>query len=229
MNDGISALYYNTRGIETQTRAGPNWRAFHAPDLAKNFRDWSIIDQGGERVWAYKGKPLFFSAVMKAPGQELTQKDELEGWTAAAVAPIPRPPAGVRIVPTPAGDAYATREGKTLYIFECREQTSSGGLCELASPQYRLSACGGPGRCNSIWKVVTAPLAAKPPNRAWTIVNVDPVTGAWIRRPDRGGITVWAYHGRPLYTYAGDERVGDLNGEGAFFYPVMVNRDRPDT
>jgi len=36
---------------------------------------------------------------------------------------------------------------------------------------------------------------------------------AVLRRSD--GMSQWAYSGRPLYTFAGDEKPGDLNGAGA--------------
>jgi predicted lipoprotein with Yx(FWY)xxD motif len=43
---------------------------------------------------------------------------------------------------------------------------------------------------------------------------VDKVTGARIPDDKPGGLAVWAYRGRPVYTFAGDKAPGDAYGDG---------------
>ena len=49
--------------------------------------------------------------------------------------------------------------------------------------------------------------------RTWSIVTIDP-TGAWqYAAPGQAdGLRVWAYRGRPIYTFSGDKAPGDMNG-----------------
>jgi predicted lipoprotein with Yx(FWY)xxD motif len=46
------------------------------------------------------------------------------------------------------------------------------------------------------------------------VVYVDPKTGHEAQAGQQGALRVWAYRGRPVYTYAGDKEPGDIEGNG---------------
>jgi predicted lipoprotein with Yx(FWY)xxD motif len=73
---------------------------------------------------------------------------------------------------------------------------------------YSLSAESGgrficTGACASTWRPLTIAPAVKP---------TGPVKLGTIERPD--GRTQVTFKGRPLYTFSGDSKAGDVNGEG---------------
>ena len=61
------------------------------------------------------------------------------------------------------------------------------------------SACNGP--CATNWPPLMAAADAKP-DGAWTIITRD------------DGGKQWAYKGKPLYTWAKDQKAGDKTGDG---------------
>lgn len=90
-----------------------------------------------------------------------------------------------KVADTPKGKAYVDTKGMTLYTFD----KDAGGK----------SACNGP--CATNWP----PLMAAPDAKAsgdWTIVARD------------DGSKMWAYKGKPLYTFAKDTKPGDTTGDG---------------
>jgi predicted lipoprotein with Yx(FWY)xxD motif len=189
-----------------------------APELAAARGDWTTVERGdGAKQWAFRGKPLYTYA------QDERRRD-LSGaaapaWKAAVIQPAPRPPTVITVNTTSAGDVFADSHGMTLYTFSCVEEAPDALGCDKpgASQLYRLTICGGPDRCNESWKPVAASAASRSPNRTWTIVQVDPVTGA---RVDSGGLSVWAYNGSPVYTFAGDHQPGDYNGHQYRVFPT---------
>jgi predicted lipoprotein with Yx(FWY)xxD motif len=86
---------------------------------------------------------------------------------------------------TSAGKVYADAKGMTLYYFD--KDAASVSTCY--------------GECAAIWPPFVAAKTAKPASD-WTIVA----------RKD--GKHMWAYEGKPLYTYAKDKKPGDATGDG---------------
>jgi predicted lipoprotein with Yx(FWY)xxD motif len=86
---------------------------------------------------------------------------------------------------TPKGKALVDSKGMTLYTFD---KDASG-----------KSMCNGP--CADNWPPLMASADAK-------------ATGDWtvITRDD--GKTMWAYKGKPLYTWKKDSAPGDTTGDG---------------
>jgi predicted lipoprotein with Yx(FWY)xxD motif len=76
---------------------------------------------------------------------------------------------------------------KTLYTFDRDSTDPSRSVCDSA--------------CAAKWPPFR-PAAGERPVRDYTI----------IKRDD--GSSQWAYKGMPLYTYVGDTKTGDRNGEG---------------
>ena len=111
--------------------------------------------------------------------------------------------------------AEADSRGRTLYVFECAEEIRDGVACDVkgSTQKIRLAICGGPEKCMNTYVPLQAPKGAKPPNRTWTVVRVDPMTGGGrVVDSKTPGLDVWAYKGRPVYTYALDNDPGDLFG-----------------
>ena len=69
------------------------------------------------------------------------------------------------------------------------------------------------GTCTATWHPLLVPAATKPKG---------PVALGTVKRPE--GKTQVTYKGRPLYTFAGDSKPGDVNGEGSEgFFAVGVD------
>jgi predicted lipoprotein with Yx(FWY)xxD motif len=86
---------------------------------------------------------------------------------------------------TSKGKALVDAKGMTLYTFD----KDAGGK----------SACNGP--CATNWPPLAASTDAKPMGD-WTVVTRD------------DGGKMWAYKGKPLYTFSKDTAAGDIKGDG---------------
>jgi predicted lipoprotein with Yx(FWY)xxD motif len=86
---------------------------------------------------------------------------------------------------TSKGKTLVDAKGMTLYTFD----KDAGGK----------SACNGP--CVANWPPLAATADAKPMGE-WTVVTRD------------DGSKMWAYKGKPLYTFKKDTKPGDINGDG---------------
>ncbi len=84
-----------------------------------------------------------------------------------------------------AGKIYTDAKGMTLYTFD--KDAAGKSNCD--------------GDCAAKWPPLMAAADAKAEGE-WTIVE----------RSD--GSKMWAYEGKPLYTYADDKKAGDMTGEG---------------
>ncbi|MDB5425600.1 MAG: hypothetical protein JWQ29_3016, partial [Phenylobacterium sp.] len=101
------------------------------------------------------------------------------------------------------------------YSWGCGDEGPDRALCDIpgATQTYRLSICGAPATCIATWRPVIAAKGARPVGRTWSIVTIDPTGAEQYAAADRkDGLRVWAYRGRPIYTYAGDKAPGDING-----------------
>jgi len=85
------------------------------------------------------------------------------------------------------GDILTDEKGMALYTFD----KDAGGK----------SACNGP--CATNWPVLKAEASDKPAEN-YTIITRD------------DGSKQWAYKGKPLYTFAKDQKPGDITGDGFF-------------
>jgi len=86
---------------------------------------------------------------------------------------------------TPKGKTFVDARGMTLYTFD----KDSGGK----------STCNGP--CAENWPALQASDDAKPDGSMTIVVRDD-------------GKKMWAYKGKPLYTFKKDMAPGDINGDG---------------
>jgi predicted lipoprotein with Yx(FWY)xxD motif len=86
---------------------------------------------------------------------------------------------------TPKGKTFVDTKGMTLYTFD----KDAGGK----------SMCNGP--CAENWPPLMAPDGAKPTADMTIVVRDD-------------GKKMWAYKGKPLYTFKKDAAPGETNGDG---------------
>ena len=86
---------------------------------------------------------------------------------------------------TSAGKVYTDEKGMTLYIFDKDEANKSNCYDD----------------CAKAWPPFMAAADAQPEGE-WTIVE----------RSD--GTKMWAYEGKPVYTYVKDTKPGDVTGDG---------------
>src|SRR5262249_21780055 len=101
--------------------------------------------------------------------------------------------------------------------YSCVEDTADSVFCEdLDSPQeYRWAICGNfnVDRCLNNFPYVIADKNAKSDSMAWSIMYVNPKTGRAAKEGDEGALRVWAFRNKPIYTYAGDRKVGDIEAD----------------
>ena len=86
---------------------------------------------------------------------------------------------------TSAGKVFADAKGMTLYTFD--KDAANASNCYDA--------------CAAMWPPFVAEKMAKASGN-WTVVS------------RKGGAQMWAYEGKPLYTYSKDSKPGDATGDG---------------
>jgi predicted lipoprotein with Yx(FWY)xxD motif len=198
------------------------WMPFRAPAVnteAAPIAGWSTLTRpDGSRQWAYQNQPLYtyvYDSRFSLSGA--TERN----WNVVSVSKPLAPPAGITMQWTADGQVFADSEGRTLYLWFCSEDAPDRLGCDrpTSTLAYWRSICGPAEQCLATWKPALAPKNAKPIGRTWSIVTLDPTGERQFAAPDSKGIRVWAYRGRPLYTFARDREPGDMDGNNymAFF------------
>lgn len=90
-----------------------------------------------------------------------------------------------KTIKSASGNILVTPDGKTLYSFD--KDTNGASTCDA--------------KCLKIWPAFHA--SAK-----------DVAAGDWTKVKTLNGGEMWAYKGKPLYTYAKDKKSGDELGNG---------------
>ncbi len=197
------------------------WTPVLAGKSAQPNGEWSVFERSqGVRQWAYRGRPLYtYNDDPKLRSQ--IGSDE-PGWHNVYTMRAPAAPAGFTEQDTHAGIVLADAHGQTIYLYSCGDDALDQLACDHpTTPQeFRLAVCGGGdvSRCLKTWKYVPAAAGAAAPNRIWTAIDIDPATGRFAAPGQTGAMHVWAYRGRPVYTYFND-KPGDVNGDalGEFY------------
>lgn len=192
------------------------WIPLLAPSIGRAHGDWTLIDRSpGIRQWAFRNRPLYRYAL---DGEAHRFKgSDVPGWHNVYTQQAPAPPAEFTVQDTTAGQVLADRHGMTVYWYFCGDDGVDQLECDHPSETsaYRLAICGGgdPERCLRTFPYVIAAENAKPMSRSWTVMLIDPTTGRRAPASQAGVLRVWAYRDRPVYTYAGDRRPGDVNAD----------------
>lgn len=199
------------------------WAPVLAPDSAVEQGPWSVISRqddakrnvGGTRQWAYRGKPLY-TRLTDISARSYTGSD-VRGWDNVFLHRTPAPPPGFHLVDTRGGQVIADPDGKTIYSYACVEDSADTLFCDSPdSPQvYRWAMCGGgdPERCLRTFPYVIARDGAERGSQVWSIISINPKTGRIAEAGSADALRVWAYRGRPIYTFAGDQKPGDIGGD----------------
>lgn len=194
------------------------WKPMLAPQSVHAQGDWSTIERSpGVRQWVFRKQPLYSYALDTDPWS--LEGSDVEGWHNVYTQVAPPPPAMFTRQETLVGEVLADSRGMTIYTYICGDDSSDQLSCDHPDDTqvYRLAMCGrgDPAACQKNWPYV---LAAKgeenAANRVWSIMQIDPQTGHRAAAGQTNALSVWAYRERPVYTYAGDKRPGDVSGDG---------------
>jgi predicted lipoprotein with Yx(FWY)xxD motif len=193
------------------------WAPVIAPESAQARGEWSVFERSlGIRQWAFRKKPLYTNVF----DQDLAslRGSDAPGWHNVYTQKAPAPPSTFTAQDTEVGIVLADARGKTIYTYSCGDDSFDQLACDRPdSPQvYRLAICGGGKveRCLRDWPYVVAGPHDRSSNRTWSVIEIDPQTGHFATPGQAGALRVWAYRGSPVYTHAGDEKPGDINGHG---------------
>lgn len=191
------------------------WVPIVAPASAQPQGEWSIFTRApGVRQWAFRKKPLYTYVGDTAPGR--MEGEEVPGWHFAYTQVVQPAPKDFIIQATMNGEVLANTQGKTVYYYSCGEDSVDMMPCDsMESPQaYRFAVCGNSdvAKCLKTWPYVPVSPGTKSVSRLWTAVWVDPKTGHRAQPNQAGALNVWAYRGKPVYTFAGDVEAGDFYG-----------------
>lgn len=183
-----------------------SWQPLRASALALRVGDFSIIRRkdDGTRQWTYKGEALYTYSGDYAPG-EVNGLFAGDREVQAALAYRNFMPAGLMIGQySGRGPLLTNSKGLTIYT-EARYVLQYGGRETRAgyTVSYNDAKSQGAVGCQSDCTITWKPFPAAPDAQSW---------GFWepIARGD--GTRQWAYKGSPIYTYVGDHKPGDIEG-----------------
>lgn len=216
-------LYALDGDVKKEKKLDSSWVPAAAAQLAEPKGDFTLImREDGIKQWAYKGRALFTSSADLAPGD--ANGMGMDKKIAPAVVYAYFMPEGVSVHNTPSqGRLIATASGMTLYKREGVVHQSGGGHSLRRGHPNRPAVgrdiginvmCGED--CLKVWHPFKAPADAQPQG-FWNVAL----------RPD--GTKQWVYQGYALWTYDGDKRPNDMNGNDEFTYayaaPPGVDKD----
>lgn len=167
------------------------WPPFVAREQAKPVGDWTVISgPEGVRQWALNGRPVHTFAADGGAGR--ATGDGFGGlgvrWRAIRFVPAAPPfaaPAAATLGRMGSGFVLTDHAGLTLYT---AGDDAAGPRCTA--------------QCLGVWKPLRAAALALP-------------AGEWspVDRPD--GLRQWAFRGKLVYTFDGDQKPGDTRGANA--------------
>ena len=209
-NRGLT-LYASSNDVKNDK--SDKWTPLAAAQLANPVGDWTLISRDdGIKQWAYQGNPVYTYNADYKPGDANGVGVDNQHQVAALASFFM--PSNVKVAhQISRGPLLATAEGLTLYrrdshIFR------SGGHSLGASLPYRppvgrsIGTKGCDAECMKTWHPFAAPADAQP-------------SGYWSVMTREDGSKQWAYQGFALYTYAGDKKPGENNGNDIF--DILVN------
>ena len=185
------------------------WTPAAAAQLAEPTGDFAlVVRDDGIKQWSYKGKGLYTYANDLAPG-DANGVGAHKQWAVARIFAYYMPP-GVSVQKTVSqGEILANAQGLTLYKRDGHINQSGGGHSLRRGQPPRPAVGRDIGiniKCESEcdkWHPFLAPADAQPQG-FWNVVA----------RPD--GNKQWVYQGYSLWTYDGDKKPGDMNGNDTY-------------
>ena len=192
------------------------WPPVLASELAHSSGEWSVVERSsGVKQWAFRKQPLYTYSLDHGPRSQ--DGSDVSGWHNVYTQAAPPPPPGFTVQDTESGQVLADSRGMTIYTYRCGDDALDQLSCDHPSTTqvYRLAMCGGgdAARCLRDFPYVPAPADGHSGSRSWSVVHIDAKSGAFVARNALGALHVWAFRDRPVYTYAGDTKPGDINAD----------------
>ena len=214
-DDGL--LFAPGPGVE---EADVDWLPLSAPELARPRDDFQIVRRAdGGNQWVFRGERLYRPRA-HVPAHRIQRIVEAGRWRPVIYQPArPRPGFVTLHMSVPEmGWVFGDADGRTLYLFYCFDRGADGLHCDEPgdAAAHRSAVCGTGEQCAREWRPVAAG-ASDEPDGNWGIADVPhppfmQATGASGEGVPR--VRAWTYHGRPVYTFAGDRVPGDVLGHG---------------
>jgi predicted lipoprotein with Yx(FWY)xxD motif len=179
------------------------WNPLRASALAMPVGDFTIVkNPDGSRQWSYRGELLYTFAGDYAPAEAEGLLADKEVHVALAYKNFQ--PENVTVGQYLHGPLLTTANGQSLYT-NMRYKLSYGGTESRATYGVSyydakvLGSMGCQGECLQTWQPLAAPANAQS-------------RGYWEVHTRADGAKQWSFKGSPLYTYVGDTKPGDNNG-----------------
>ncbi len=203
-----------------------DWAPIVAPQGAQPRGEWTLIERSpGIRQWVFRGQPLY-RRVADHRFRSLEGSD-VPGWHNVYTQRPPPAPREFTIQNTRGGQVLADATGKTIYLYVCSDDSVDQLSCDDpdTTQAMRLAICGGGSavRCLKTFPPVLAPPDARSNNRAWTTIDIDPMSGHRAAPGQPHVLHVWAFRDRPVYTFAGDKKAGDIKADAWGEYNGLRN------
>lgn len=186
-----------------------------APSFGKLSGKWAIVDSAGGKQYAFDGQPLY--ALLEGYSEADVAAER--GWATAIYRRAVRIPAQFGTRTTLVGKVYTTDKGMTLYQFSCTEGEVPDFLpCDDPgdAAAYWSALCGDAKECSRRWRPYRPATGAKPSGE-FTIEEItDPPfldPAGTTAPPEASKVKVWAYRGKPLYTFVDDDEPGQTLGD----------------
>lgn len=180
------------------------WAPVYAPELATPLKDFTIASrQDGTHQWTYKGNLLYTFVGDYSEGDINGSLAENPPEVALVFRNFTPPEIVVKVL-TGHGPLMMTKDGLSVYT-QARYNLQYGGRetrTGYSIPYNAAKSVGARGctnDCLKTWKPLTAPNGAVG-GGYWEVVS----------RAD--GSNQWAFKGSALYTYVGDRKTGDTQG-----------------
>jgi predicted lipoprotein with Yx(FWY)xxD motif len=217
-------IYAFAGDARKEKSSGSDWIPVEAPQLSEAIGDFTaVVRPDGIKQWAFKGYPLYTFAHDLVPGDANGVGVDPRRSVASVVNHFV--PSNVTVQTTLArGNVLATDKGQTLYRREAHiDQTGGGHNLRRGQPirpavgrEIGVANVRCDAACRREWHPYAAPDGAQPQGQ-WTIaVHTD-------------GVRQWVYQGYALWTYDGDKKPGDINGndELTYYFADMPNAASP--
>jgi predicted lipoprotein with Yx(FWY)xxD motif len=197
------------------------WQPAAAPAAAGPVGEFAVmVRPDGINQWTYKGEALYWYAHDLASGDAYGIGVNPK-WHVAAVVRYFMP-SSVTLVTTPGqGKVLATADGRTLYRRDAYILQSGGGHSFRRGNPARPAVgrdigvnAHCEGECAKSWHPFLAPTNAEP-------------RGFWNVAKRSDGTRQWVYQGFALWTYDGDQKPGDMNGNDSLEYAFEDQASTP--
>jgi predicted lipoprotein with Yx(FWY)xxD motif len=194
-----------------------SWKPVLAPQTSQPQGEWAIIERSpGVKQWTYRKQPLYTRIDDGRPRSQ--EGSDIAGWHNVYTQLAPKPPSIFTTHETSSGIVLADSKGFTIYTYTCTDDALDQQDCSVpdAPQEYRLAICSGGSQelCMRTFPYVIAKPGEKSSTRLWSVIDIDPATGHYAKPGQADALHVWAYRGRPVYTFSGDLQPGDIQADG---------------